>query len=72
MTTSSERKRWEPEVVDHRVVMSETPLTDAERIDRLEQIVHELSMDLVVHGGSVVRGRAAIIHLTTERGWRNA
>jgi len=52
--------------------MSETPLTDAERIDRLEQIVHELSMDLVVHGGSVVRGRAAIIHLTTERGWRNA
>ena len=62
-------EHWEPEVVDGLVVIADEPLTDAERIDRLERIINDLSIDLTAHGGGYVRRRGAIQHLLKSRGW---
>lgn len=64
----TDNDRWTPTVVDHEVVM-EQELTDAQRIDRLELIVADMSLHVTASFGSRARSTAAIRHLLVERGW---
>jgi hypothetical protein len=65
---SNPRVPWNPVVVDGEVVV-DRELTDAERLDRIELILNDLSADLVAHGGAHVRNRAPVRHLLLSRGW---
>ena len=64
----AERKHWEPQVVDGQVVI-DRELTTEERLDRLERIANDVTIDLTAHGGGNIRRHAAILHLIMQRGW---
>jgi hypothetical protein len=64
-----ETEHWEPVVKDHEVVLETDGLTVEQRVDRLELICRDFSLDLTSTHGSKARGYGPIRHLLVQRGW---